>query len=76
MKDLDKILNEINNLSSGERLKMKININSYYGSMGGRSFLDEKFMLRFARKASINKIFNRDGWNGEGRIGGKGEMIR
>lgn len=60
MNDLEKILNERNNMTPGERLKMKININSYYGSMG-KSFLDEKFMTRFTRKAKIDKIFNRDG---------------
>lgn len=60
MNKLEKIrknINEMKNMTPSERLKMKININSYYGSMG-KSFLDEKFMTRFARKGSINKIFN------------------
>ncbi len=62
MNDLEKILNERKNMTPSERLKMKIEINSYYGSPG-KSFYKFGFWVAFARKAKIDKIFKRDGWN-------------
>jgi hypothetical protein len=61
MNDLEKILNETKNMTPGERLNMKININSYYGSPN-KSFYKFGFWVAFIRKAKIDKIFNRDGW--------------
>lgn len=61
MNDLEKILNETNNMTPGERLKMKIVKNSCYGSTG-KSFYKFGFWVAFTRKAKIDKIFNRDGW--------------